>query len=252
MARPQSWNPVKLTAELSAADSAINPLLEASKITSIKVNGADVAASEAPLPDRIKAYSDVVKAGATSADAVELASLNGQITAQLEKVQGELSLAQSSVATLTQSNTKLSNDLATEKASTAKLTADNAELGNRNTVLTGQLEASAGRENKTKLNLARKCLNRSVIEFKGADGKALAANCSDADLALASKELSYESMSDSYDGAVNSALTKLGTNIVGLPAAPASTSTSAPVKKISEMTGLAKTSAAFAAQIATK
>lgn len=217
MARKQSWNVGKLNAELTASDAAINPLLESAKITSIKVDGKEVPASEAPLPDRIKAYSDVAKSGATSADAVELAELNGQVTAQLEKASGELALAQASVSTLTQEKSRLTSDLATAQASVTKLTADNAELGSRNTTLAKELESSAGRLNTQKLALARKCVACNAVEFKGADGKALTAEASDADLLAASKELTFDSLMASFSGAVNLAMNKTGVSLFAVP-----------------------------------
>jgi len=229
MARKQSWNPRPLLAELSAADDVINPLLDAAKITSIKVSGADRPASDAPLPDRISAFANVTKTGATSADAVELATLNGQITAQLEKSDGELAVAKSSVATLTQEKTALTADLATSRTSVDTLTASNAELGNRNTVLAKNLEISAGNMNALNRTLSQFCLRADCLSLVGEDGKAFGKDATEEHKLLAADKIPVSEKFTALFGAVNAAVAKTGVSFAALPTAvPGGTQAGAP------------------------
>jgi chromosome segregation ATPase len=218
MARKQSWNPGKLNAELSASDEAINPLLASANIASIKVNGADVPASEAPLQDRIKALGDVTKAGAKSADAVELATLNGQITAQLEKAESELAVAKSSVATLTQEKSTLSAELSTATASVSKLTADNAELGNRNTTLAKELETSAGKINSTNAEISKQCIAVNCLTLTDGEGKPLAKDATEAQKIEAANKVPVAEKITALMGAIHSSAASIGVDLKKVPA----------------------------------
>ena len=225
MARKQSWNPGKLNAELSAADDVINPLLDGAKITSIK----DKPASEAALPDRIKAYADVAKAGATGADSVELATLNGQITTQLEKSESARAIAESGVATLTQEKSTLTADLSTARASVVTLTASNAELGNRNKVLTDNLEVSAGKINSLNRTLSQFCLRADCLSLTDENGKAFGKDATEEQKLSAADKIPAADKLTALFGAVNSAVAKTGVSFAALPSAvPGGTQASAP------------------------
>lgn len=222
MARKQSWNPAKLTAELNAADEAIAPILAATKITSITVGGESKPASEAPLPDRIKAVGSLISTGDKTIDNAELIASNGALAAQVEELEGKNTVVNATSAAQAQKIVELDGKLTVATGSVTTLTAKNTEL-------TGLLDASnkeAGRVtglvNSQKLSLARKCQSVNAVDFKGADGKTLAADCSDADLATASKEVTFDSMLASYNGAFNANFLKLtGTDLSKVPAAGA-------------------------------
>lgn len=214
MAREKSWNPGKLTAELTEADAVIDPLLEAAKITSIKVNGVDTPAAKAPIGARFKAWADVAKAGATSQDATELAVLNGQITSQLEKVTGELAVAQAAVGTLTQEKNTVTADLGVARAANEKHTADFAQLDSQHKIVVGQLTAKTGEMNAFNARISQRCLDVGCLaDLKGADGKILASTASADEKLAAANLIPLNDKLTAYDGAVNAAVAK----VTGVP-----------------------------------
>src|SRR5690348_14565569 len=95
-------NITKANAQIQAASEVIDPALAAAKISTLKVDGKDVAASEAPLSVKVAAIAALVGAGEKSQDVSELIATNGQIAARVEALEGELATANATVAAQTQ------------------------------------------------------------------------------------------------------------------------------------------------------
>src|ERR1039458_2503273 len=180
MSRPTSFNAPKLTAELSDADDKINPLLEAAGITTIKIKGEDIAASKARLPDRIAAYADVVKAGAKSEEDVNLATLCGQVTAQLEKSESALAVAQANVANLTQQNSTLTANLSISQANVSKLTAEVAQVTDLKENALKLAGSVTSEKNGLNSEISRIALNLGcVTDLRDKDGNLLTSKATD-------------------------------------------------------------------------
>ncbi len=250
MARKQSWNAPKLNAELSAADEAINPLLESANISTIKLNGVDEPAGKAPLSDRIQAYAAVVKAGVVDKDDVDLATLNTQITAQLEKSEAALAVAQSSLASITQEKSTLTTELSTAKANVSKLTAENAQLVELRSAATKQAGQAVSERNALNSEISRQALIFGCLtDLKDVDGKLLASTATAIEREAAADLIPAADKLKSISGAVNLAVSRLGVSTKEIPSAPAG---NANAKAETKLTGLERADAAHKAKQAAK
>ena len=225
MARKQSWNAVKLTAELSASDAAIDPLLDAAGITTIKINGEDVPASKAPLQERINAYAAVAKAGVKDKDDVDLATLNTQITAQLEKSDAALAVAQANVASLTQEKSVLTTNLSVSQANVSRLTAENAQIADLkdNAIkLAGQMTAE---RNGLNSEISRQALKFNCLtDLKDKEGKLLPSTASAVEREAAADLIPAKDKLVALGAVCTNALQRLGVPSGQAPAqAPAGT-----------------------------
>jgi hypothetical protein len=212
MARKQNFNPIRQHSELSAADSAINPLLEASKITTLKVDGKDVPASDAPLADRITALNAVNGTTPGNLDMSELIAANDALSKAKEKADSDLAIANSSVAKLQGDNAKLSTDLATSQASVSTLTASNAELQNRHDAAIRQVGDLTKNSNAINRAVSEMCVSRDVLDLK------LSKSATEAEKLVAADAIPVADKLNSLGGAVNAAFNKLGLPIGALPA----------------------------------
>jgi hypothetical protein len=210
-------------ADVVAAEAAIAPFLKASNITSIAVDGKEVSASDAPLSAKIAALGKLLATGDKTEDSAAAIQANGELAAQLEVSEGKL------VAAQTQNINDLTGKLNTATDSVNTLNARNTELGTLLKASTDEGIRLTGAVNSQKLELAKDCLAWGCIDFKGADGKPLAKNASDADITKAAESFSFKDLNTAKNGAINSNMSKLGVNIATLPGAPAQTSTSKPV-----------------------
>ena len=243
MARKQSWNAPKLTAELSAADEAINPLLTAANITSIKIDGADKPASDVPLDARINAYASVMKAGAKSNDDVELATLNGQITAQLEKSESALAVAKASLGTITQEKSTLETNLSVAQANVTRLTAENAQLTELRNSAAAEAGRVAGQLNAVNAEVSRQALTFNCLsDLRDEKGGLLPSTATAAEKQAAAERIPVADKFKAIGGAVNAAVQRTQVSLADLPSAGAGTATAAKTEK----TGRARFSAAVA------
>lgn len=218
MAKHTIWNIGKANAEISAADSAINPLLEVAKITTLKVDGKDVPASDAPLADKILALAAVSKPGAGTQDVSELIATNDSVARQLTETSDRLSVANASVAKLQLDNSKLSSDLATAQSSVNNLTASNAELQNRHDASIRQVGDLTKQANAVNAEISRLCLDYGCLDLTGEDGKPLAKDASADDKLAAANRIPVADKLKASKGAVNAAVRNLGLPANQLPA----------------------------------
>lgn len=239
MAKHQIWNIGKANAEISAADAAINPLLETAKITSIKVDGKDMAASDAPLADKITALAAVNKPGAGNMQLSDMVVNNDIIAKKLEETSAALAVSQTSVATLQRDNSQLSTDLATSQASVRTLTASNAELENRLKVSNGSVADLTGQLNGINTEISKLCVVGDVLDLKLSKGASEAQKMDAANLVPVADKLK------AYAGAVNAAIARTGASVGAIPGVPPAGG-AAPAKK--EVKGAERMKAAIKIQ----
>jgi len=218
MARKQIFNPIKLHSELAAADSAINPLLEAAKITTIKVDGKDTPASEAPVGDRVLALSAVSKSAVGNVDMSELIAANDALSKQHEKATADLAIANSSVTKLQGDVSKLTSDLQTSQASVNTLTAANAELQNRHDASIRQVSELTKQVSGINAEVSKLCLEYGCLDLTTEDGKLLAKDASADEKLAAANRVPIADKLKASKGAVNAAMNKLGLPVGDLPA----------------------------------
>lgn len=212
-----SLNFKALNAELHASDASVDPLLVSAKITTIKVDGKDVPAHEAPLPNKIAALGALLATGDKTVDDANLIAANGQLAGQVEKLTNDLTSVQATLAATNQKLTTAEGALAVAQASVTALTAEKANLTNlleagnkENARLTGELA-------ETKTALARECLAVGCLSLAGADNKPLAADAPEAEKLSAAVKLPFTGLLTSFKGAVNAALAKTGVAFGTLP-----------------------------------
>lgn len=218
MAKISIWNIGKANAEISAADAAINPLLESAKITTIKVDGKDLPASDAPLADKISALAAVSKPGVANQDISELVTSNDLISKQLEDATGKLAVSNSSVAKLQQDNAALTSQLQTSQSSVSNLTAANAELQNRHDASIRQVGELTKQVNGINAEVSKQCLEYGCLDLTTEDGKLLAKDASADEKLAAANRIPIADKLKASKGATNAAMAKLGLPVGDLPA----------------------------------
>lgn len=215
MPKKSFWNIGKANAEITAADSAIDPALAAAKISVIKVDGRDIPAHEAPLADKITALLAVAAPQAAAHDMSELVVTNDQLSKQIDRLTDENVKISAGNAALTQENVQLKADLETAKASIASLTASEAELSVRHEAALSQVSKSTEKFNNLNREISAACLKAGCLDVSGENEaeKLAAADAIEPSVKLAA-----------YAGAVNTAVARIG---VTMPA-PAAGGTSNP------------------------
>jgi len=203
MPKKSFWNIGKANAEITAADSAIDPALANAKITTLKVDGRDVPASEAPLASKISALLSVASPQAAAQDISELVVTNDQLSKQIEKVSDENTRVASGNAALTQENVQVKSDLDTAKASIASLTASNSELNVRHEAALRQVADSSAKFNALNTKISKACLTANCLELpKDAD--------TDEKKLEAANAIKPEDKLIAYEGAVTAAMANVG------------------------------------------
>jgi len=221
MARKQSWNAAKQTAELSASDAVIDPLLEAAGITTIKINGEDIPASKAPLQERINAYAAVAKAGVAEKGDVDQATLINQITAQLEKSEDALAVAQANVGSLTQEKSILTNNLSVSQANVSRLTAEVAQITDLRDNANKLASTVTAERNGLNSEISRIALSFGCLtDLKDEKGNLLTSKATAAEREAAADLLPGKDKLKSLGGACTSALQRLGVPAGTSPAQP--------------------------------
>lgn len=219
MPRQFSLNVKANHSELTAADEAISALLQSAKITTITVNGKEVAASDAPLPDRIKALGAVLKLGNSTEAEANLIALNGQLADQNEKLQTEQGKQSAALASVNQQLSEANANLSIERASVTTLTTKNTELDT--------LLKAANTEN-ARLTGENQKINRLVSEQGIAfgcldlvqDGKVLnATHPLDQRLKVAD-DIPVADKLKAISGALNLAASRIGVNPTDVPGGP--------------------------------
>jgi hypothetical protein len=229
MERKLSWNPRTLQAELVASDESVNKLLVSAKITSLKHEGKDVAASDAPLNTRIEALGSLLSNVNNTADSAELIAVNGQLAAQVDKLSGDYISSQATVSSQLQKITALENDNVVQRASVTALTADKTQLTNTLDASVKEASRLSGSINSINAELSKRCLAyNSLPNLTAEDGVTpLATNATNEQKLAALNRVSVGDKLTLIDGHVNASLAKVGIANTGLPAAT-QTGTSAP------------------------
>jgi hypothetical protein len=216
-------------ADVVAAESAIAPILKSANINTISIEGKEVSASDAPLASKIVALGKLIATGDKTEDSAAAIQANGELAAQLEASEGKLVAANSTIAAQTQKINDLTGKLNTATDSVNTLNARNTELGTLLKASTEEGIRLTAQANTQKLYLAKDCLAWGCVDFKGADGKPLAKDASDAEITKAAEAISFADLNTAKNGAINSNMAKLGVSVATLPGAPAATTTSKPV-----------------------
>lgn len=254
MARKLNWNPKSQHAELCAADIAITALLAAAEITSIKMNGKDVPASEAPLEDRIKAYGAISKPGAVTADMSELVTTNDNLSAENTRLEAENTRTKAALDGATQKLAQAQTDLQTTKNSLDTQTAQYSELAVRHEAAIRQVGEWTGKYNGLKSEISRRCLAEGCLtDLRNAKGELLPSTASaeekQAAADLNKPEDNLKSLCDFNKGQVNQAMAKLGVDVSQIPAGGPTQTATAPTKQdFSHLKGLERAAAAHKAQ----
>lgn len=252
MERKLSWNLRTVHAELVASDESVNKLLVAAKINSLKHEGKDVAASDAPLNARIEALGALLANVNNTADNAELIAVNGQLAAQVDKLSADLTASQATVASQVQKITAAENDNVVQRASVTALTADKVQLTNSLDASVKEASRLSGSINSINAELSKRCLAFNCLpNLTDADGVTPLATNANQDQKLAA--LNRVSVGDKLtliDGHVNASLARVGIANTNIPAATQTGNSPQPASPARDLKGLAKTNAAFAVQIA--
>lgn len=237
-------------ADVVAAESALAPILKASNITSISVDGKEVSASDAPLAAKIVALGKLIATGDKTEDSAAAIQANGELAAQLEASEGKLLAANATISAQTQKINEITGQLTVAKDSVTTLTARNTELGTLLKASTDEGIRLTAAVNAQKLALAKDCLAWGCVEFKGVDGKPLAQDASDSDLAKAAEAMSFAELNTAKNGAINSSMSKMGVNLGKLPTTAATVVSGAPKMTRKDLEALSpkEQSAFFAAK----
>jgi hypothetical protein len=141
-------------------------------------------------------------------DSTELTAVKTDLTALGEKISGEL--------------TQLSSDLATAKLSVASLTKERDTLLSAKTDFEAKITNLSTENTAINTELSQACLNGKLIELKGADGKPLAAEVTDADRLTAMLAVPLVEKQKAVLQSVHKAFADLGLKNTLIPASAAS------------------------------
>lgn len=223
------FNIGKANAEIDSAHAAADAALTAAKISTLKVDGKDVSAVDAPLAVKIAAVAALASSGEKTQDVSELIASNGQIAAQVEELTGKLTVATATIASQTQKISSLESELATSKSSVTTLTAENA--GNKNLLSAANAEnvRVTGLLNASSLTISQFCLKADCLSLTDGDGKPLAKDATEEQKLSAADKIPVTERLTALFGAVNAAVAKTGVSFAAIPAAvPGGTQAGAP------------------------
>jgi hypothetical protein len=212
MAHKFSMNVARLNSEASASAAAIDPILTAAKITSLKVDGKDVTAADAPLSAKITAIGALLATGDKTQDTSELIAANGQLADQFEASEARLVTANATISAQTQQISSLQTNLTTANATVDRLTADagtNKNLLEASNKEVSRLLAIVSAQTST---IAQSCVAANCLDFSSLGKDASV----EAKTAFASK-MGFDDLMKSFKGAVNAAIAKTGVTFADIP-----------------------------------
>lgn len=232
MSKHQFWNIGKANAEISSAHEAADATLESAKITSLKVDGKDMPASDAPLAVKIVACRALIASGEKTQDVSELVATNGQIAAQAEELSGKLALAQATIASQNQKISEQGAQLSSANASVSELTAKTAQLQTSLDASNKEAARLAGHVNGVNEDISRMCLDFGCLDL------GLKADATEAQKIEAANKLKESDKLNTARGAVASAVSRIG---LAAPAAPSTLgSASSPTQAVAHSAILAQ------------
>lgn len=225
MAKISIFNIGKANAEINSGHEAADTALASAKITSLKVDGKDVAATDAPLAVKIAAVASLAASGEKTQDVSELIASNGQIASQLDKATNDLVAEKAISAGHAQKISSLESELATSKSSVSTLTADLTGAKNLLTAsndLNAKLTTAA---NAVNTEISKQCIAVNCLTLTDGDGKPLAKEATEDQKIEAANKIPVAEKITALMGAVNSAAASVGVNLKSVPAVSGATST---------------------------
>ena len=217
MAKITIFNVGKANAIIDAANAAADAGLVSAKISTLKVDGKDVSAVEAPLDAKIAAVSALVTSGDKTQDVSELIASNGQIAAQVEDLTAKNATLSAMVSSQTQKISALESELATNKTSVATLTAEVAgqknllaAAGNENVRVTGLLNAA-------NTEISKQCLAVNCLTLTDSEGKPLAKDAKDEAKLEAANKIPVAEKITALMGAIHSSAAGIGVDLKKVP-----------------------------------
>ena len=218
MAKITIFNVGRANAIIDSANAAADAGLTAAKITSLKVDGRDVNAVEAPLDVKIAAVSALVNSGDKTQDVSELIASNGTIAAQVDELTGKNATLTATVSAQTQKISSLESELATNKTSVATLTAEVAgqknllaAAGNENVRVTGLLNAANA-------EISKQCIAVNCLTITDGEGKPLAKDATEAQKIEAANKVPVAEKITALMGAIHSSAASIGVDLKKVPA----------------------------------
>lgn len=218
----------KADSEIKAADSVIDAALTEAKINTLKVNGETVAASKAPLADKISAIIAIAKPGAATLEVSEVVASNDAISKQLDGMTAERDRLNAGNQSLTAENAALKTELSAQRASVANLTAANTELNVRHEAALHQVTATATKLSALNRQISEQCLAANCLELSDDNGHAIKADTTQEEKLEIADKISAGDKLKAYAGAVNAAIASTGIIPSQIPNGGASASPAAP------------------------
>lgn len=203
--------------EINAADAALASALVSAKITTVKVDGKDVPASEAPLSARINALLSVNPIGAESQSVDELLKSNNILSARAQKSDEDLKLSTDQVSQLTREKIELENKLTIATDSVNSLTAKGNELNTSLEASQTAAKAAIKAGNDTNRLVSKMAIAFACVELKGEDGRALSPNASAEAKQVAAEKIPVAEKLTAISGALNAAAARIGVDFNALP-----------------------------------
>lgn len=233
------YNIAKANAEIQSAEETLAPALEKSGVKTISIEGKTVALSDAPLAAKISTLlsaQPVVSGAQTAAEAIQS---NDLIATELEKTNTRLALQDTAVESLSREKSDLSGKLAVADSALQDLTVKNGVLISERDAAVRQFNANAQTISSFNTELSQMCLAVGCVELKDEKGLLLAADSDAASRLAAADRIPVADKLKSYQGAVNSALTRVGVSVERLPSGNGNTrsvSTVAALQKYESIT----------------
>lgn len=213
-------NVTKLEAAIEAADSAINPALATAKILTLKVDGKDVPASEAPLANRISALLAVSAPGVSEQSVANLTTTNAELAARNESISTELATATSVLGGVRTELAELTTKAANLEASVSTLTAEKAQLEIHRKAAQSEYERVAKEQSTFNTEFSKACLAIGCLQLADANGTPLSPSAPEEQKLEAANKIAPAEKLKAYQGGLNLAISQMGVNTNKLPGNP--------------------------------
>ena len=206
--------------EIKSADAALNPLLDAAKITTISVNGKQLPATsdEVPLAAKITALAATYKEGAGDQEISEMTRNNTILAEQAKAAEARAVTAETNLATSTRETVRLNEELTTQRAAVARLTAENAEVITLRKAANTEAGRVTAEMNAVNAEVSRQALSFNCLtDLRGADGKLLPSTATEHERQTAAELIPVADKLKAIGGAVNAAVQRTGVTLAAIP-----------------------------------
>lgn len=207
----------KASALIENSEALVTAALEKANVSQV-VNGEskNIPLSQASLPEKISALLAVNPVGANQQQVADLLVTNANIASQIETLQNELSVAEATVGGLQAEKQALTTRAETSERAVDSLTKEKASREFELKAATSENGRQAGDIALFNAELSRVCVRAGCLALTK-DGKSLPPDATEETKIEAANSIPWKDKLSAYNGAVHSAVSRIGIDPSGVP-----------------------------------